>query len=190
VGTKVTAADIALFASVHSYIVRDPSPLVLSRGLTDKCSQAGCTHSTLLSHPSLTRHFDHIQNLPLISSILARSSAFNPAVVPIAADNVPIVEVQIEIKAKKPKDVEAAAVVPEKVVEAVEEQKVAATEGGEKKPKKEKKAAAEGTKKAAPAAPVVEAPAPWMVDLRVGKIIDGELTSRAGGNVADQILGG
>lgn len=55
----------------------------------------------------------------------------------------------------------AAAVLPEGIVKGV------------KKEKKEKKGG-EG-KRAPPPPPVVEAPAPWQIDLRVGRIIDGEL---------------
>lgn len=46
---------------------------------------------------------------------------------------------------------------------------VAPEAGGKKKEKAPKE------KKPAPPAPVAEAPAPWMVDLRVGRIVDGEL---------------
>lgn len=63
--------------------------------------------------------------------------------------------------------------VKENVVKPVEDA-VAGVAG--KKGKKEKKEAAPGDKpKRAPApAPVVEAPAPHMIDLRVGRIVDGE----------------
>jgi len=44
---------------------------------------------------------------------------------------------------------------------------------GAKKGKGEKKEKVKKEPKPAAPAPVVEAPAPWMVDLRVGKIIDG-----------------
>ena len=79
----------------------------------------------------------------------------------------------VEVKVKKPKAGETAPVAAEakEVVPEVAAEGAAAT--GAKKPKKEKK---EGGEKKAPAAPVeVAAPAPWMVDLRVGTIIDGAL---------------
>lgn len=132
-------------------------------------SQASATHTTLLSHPSVTRHFDHVQHLPLVSSVLARSTLFTPAIVPIDVANVPLVEIAPEVKVKKVKEGE---VVPVKVVEEVKK-----VEEGEKKVKEKKvkvdKPAGEKKVKAPVAAAVIEAPAPWMVDLRVGKIIDG-----------------
>lgn len=76
------------------------------------------------------------------------------------------------MKVKKPKVGEAAPA----VVETKEAAPEVAAEGaaGAKKPKKEKKEGGESVPKKAPAAPVeVAAPAPWMVDLRVGTIIDG-----------------
>jgi aminoacyl tRNA synthase complex-interacting multifunctional protein 1 len=158
--------------------------------------QAKASHSDLLSHAAVTRHFDHVQNLPLVSTALARSSIFTPATVSINVSEVPSVEIKPDVKVKKPKAEGApAAEQPKKVVnkDAVVadkkkgEQRVENAEQikekGEKKPKGEKKEKVKGEKKPAPPAPVVEAPAPWMVDLRVGKIIDGtspHLASRSG----------
>ncbi|BGP16044.1 G4 quadruplex nucleic acid binding protein [Rhodosporidiobolus nylandii] len=141
---------------------------------------AQATHSTLLSHPALTRHFDHIQHLPAVSSALAKSSVFSPAVVAIDVNNVPAVEIKPDVKVKKPKAEGAAAAEPAKAKgeekapkEKAPKEKAAPKEGEQQQKgdgkKKEKKA--KEPKPAAPA-PVNEAPAPWMVDLRVGKIVD------------------
>ncbi|GAA5928630.1 Arc1p [Sporobolomyces koalae] len=170
-GETLTAADLALFAAVHPYI-------------------AGASHSDLLSHAAVTRHFDHLQNLQLVSTAIARSSLFTPAHVNINVADVPAVEIKPDVKVKKPKAEGAAAPAveqPKKVAnkEAVVADKKKAEqrsenaeqvkEKGDKKNKGEKKEKVKGEKKPAPPAPVVEAPAPWMVDLRVGKILDVKL---------------
>ncbi|KAI5479156.1 tRNA binding protein [Pseudohyphozyma bogoriensis] len=184
VGNSLTAADIALFASLHSYV-------------------AAATHTTLLSTPSITRHFDHVQNTPLVSSILARSTSFTPSVVPIDVDNVPVVVVEKEVKVKKPAAgapaADAAAAAPaakeKKEKAAAKEEKAPKEEKkegekGEKKPK-EKKAKAEGGdkggKKAAAAPAVPDVPAPWMIELKVGKIVDVKVHPDADGLYVEQI---
>ncbi|GAA5907266.1 hypothetical protein JCM8208_006735 [Rhodotorula glutinis] len=177
-GESLTAADLGLFAAVHPHI-------------------AQASHSTLLSHPALTRHFDHVQHLPLVASALARNPDLlegRPAVVPIDVDNVPVVEVKPDVKPKKPK-ADAAAAAPAAADKQPKQQKQApvdkvvsdkkkgeqagapapaagaagAKEGGKKGDKKDKPPK---EKKAPAPAPVAEAPAPWMVDLRVGKIVE------------------
>ncbi|GJN89229.1 hypothetical protein Rhopal_002208-T1 [Rhodotorula paludigena] len=166
-GESLTAGDLGVFAAVHPYI-------------------AHASHSALLSHPALTRHFDHVQHLPLVASVLARSAApyLAPAVVPIDVDNVPVVEIKPDVKAKKPKAAPAAgeaAAAPapkadkkqqKKEVEGKEAAPAAAAAAEGKKAKGEKKEKAPKEKKPAPPAPVAEAPAPWMIDLRVGKIVE------------------
>ena len=153
--------------------------------------QAEASHSTLLSHPALTRHFGHIQSLPQLSAAL--SHLFVPAHVQIDVDNVPLVEIKPDVKVKKPKPeagaAAAAAETPVKqanVAKAVSDKKkgeqkgeAAAAAGGVEGAKPEGKKKEKGPKEKKPAAPapVAEAPAPWMVDLRVGKIVDGELLS-------------
>jgi len=101
---------------------------------------------------------------------------------------VPAVEIKPDVKVKKPKPEGAAAPAaeqPKKVAnkEAVVADKAKAEQrsenaeamkvDGAKKGKGEKKEKVKKEPKPAAPAPVVEAPAPWMVDLRVGKIIDG-----------------
>ena len=74
-------------------------------------------------------------------------------------DNIP--EVERKAEPKKPKK-EAA---KETATEPAPSQ-------GEKRPKKEKAPKAEKEKKAPAPAPTAEAPAPWMIDLRVGRIVE------------------
>jgi len=140
----------------------------------------------------LTRHFDHVQHLPLVASALARNPDVlegRPAVVAIDVDNVPLVDIKPDVKPKKPKaDAAPAAAAPadkqpkqqkqapvDKVVSDKKKGEqagapAAGKEGGKKGDKKDKPAK---EKKAPAPAPVAEAPAPWMVDLRVGKIVEG-----------------
>lgn len=136
-----------------------------------------------------------MQHLPLVAAALARSAVLSPAVVPIDVDNVPAVEIKPDVKPKKPKAPAADGAAPapgaaaegkkdkaaavkqapvDKVVSDKKkgEQAAAAKDGGAgKKGDKKDKPAKE--KKPAPPAPVAEAPAPWMIDLRVGKIVEG-----------------
>ncbi|ORY92391.1 hypothetical protein BCR35DRAFT_285723 [Leucosporidium creatinivorum] len=183
VGETVTAADLSLVAALHPYI-------------------SSATHSLHLSHPSVTRHFDHIQHLPSVAPSLP--TLFTPSPVVIDANNVPVVEIKQDVKVKKPKAAAAAegtaagaveavaAPVKEaaKKVEEVVKDAAAAVlpEGvvkGVKKEKKEKKGG-EG-KRAPPPPPVVEAPAPWQIDLRVGRIIDVKVHPDADSLYVEQI---
>ncbi|GAA6050163.1 hypothetical protein JCM3770_000432 [Rhodotorula araucariae] len=169
-GETLTAGDLGVFAAVHPYI-------------------AQASHSALLSHPALTRHFDHIQHLPSVSAALARSDVLRPAVVDIDVNNVPVVEIKPDIKAKKPKVDAAAPAAPaaaapagegkkqksapvDKVVSDKKKGDQAAVAGGKEGKKGDKKEKAPKEKKPAAPAPVAEAPAPWMIDLRVGKIVE------------------
>lgn len=195
-GETLTAADLAVFAAVHPYIVRT---LLFAASAHEVncvtfCSQSKASHSDLVSHAAVTRHFDHVQNLPLVATALARSSVLSPANVSINVSDVPAIEIKPDVKVKKPKAEGAAAASeaqqPKKAAnkdavkadkqkaeqrsENAAEQVAGAKEKGEKKNKGEKKEKAPKEKKPAPPAAVVEAPAPWMVDLRVGKIIDGK----------------
>ncbi|SCV73269.1 BQ2448_7195 [Microbotryum intermedium] len=169
VGETVSAADLSLFAALHPTV-------------------ASATHTQHLSHPSLSRHFDHIQNLRLVTPHLSSVFASTPEPVKIDVKNVPVVEIKQQVKVKNASAAGAAATAAEAPKEAghkekaekaqvVEEVKkevetVAPIEGtaaATAKPKKEK---AEKAKKPAAPAPTAEAPAPWMLDLRVGKIVE------------------
>ncbi|KWU46179.1 nucleic acid-binding protein [Rhodotorula sp. JG-1b] len=182
-GDSLTAADLGVFAAVHPYI-------------------AEASHSTLLSHPALTRHFGHIQSLPQLSAAL--SHLFTPAHVQIDVDNVPLVEIKPDVKVKKPKpeaeagkEKEKAPVKQANVAKAVSDKKkgeqkgeaaAAAASGVEgAKPEGKKKEKAPKEKKPAAPAPVAEAPAPWMVDLRVGKIVDVKVHPDADSLYVEQI---
>ncbi|KAL8283807.1 hypothetical protein RQP46_005239 [Phenoliferia psychrophenolica] len=163
VGSTPTAADYSLVAALYPNFSQAP-------------------HSAHLSHPSLSRHFDHIQHLPSIAAALTRAQAeFGPSPVPINAADVPVVEVKPEVKVKKvPKGDAAAVPAKEAVKEAATVEKDAAApkekeEAGAGQVKREKKEKKPAAPKAKAPEPVIEAPAPWMVDLRVGKIIDVKL---------------
>lgn len=181
--------------------------LPATNSLRASVKQASATHSAHLSHPAVSRHFDQIQHLPELQPVLG--NLFTPAEVKIDVDNVPVVEIKQEAKVKKPKAPQpqaqgqdatggvstkakgaaetitdavkgaAAAVLPTEVAQAVGAAPTSAAVGSTeqaKKPKKEKK---EKEKKAPAPAPVVEAPAPWQIDLRVGKIVDGQFRTRS-----------
>lgn len=136
--------------------------------------------STLLSHPSLTRHFDHIQHLPLVLKAVEGKAGFEQ--VKVDVEDVPEIVRVAEVKVKKvPKEGEANKEVEKKELEVASAAAAAvATEAGVKKekPKKEKKEGGEGGGKKVPAPVEVLTPAPWMVDLRVGTIIDGSSSFR------------
>lgn len=101
-----------------------------------------------------------------------------------------MVEIKPDVKVKKPKAGEAAAAAPAAAAEAApgakKEKKEPTAEKKDKAPKegeatkptdgKKKEKKAKEPKAAAPA-PVNEDPAPWMVDLRVGRIVDGAFRS-------------
>lgn len=143
--------------------------------------------------PSVTRYFDHIQHLKAVNE--ARTILPNEPywLVNFDLDNMPPLERKVEVKEKKPKKDGAAADAsagkkdkkeknPAEQTPAetnpVEEAKPAA-EGekpqGQKKEKKPKEKKPEGDKKAAkPAPPPPTGPLPSMIDLRVGKVLEGE----------------
>lgn len=139
------------------------------------------TPATLYSTPSIVRYFDHIQNLPAV-----RSTESALPLVPLDSliDAAPKVERKaVEPKKKEKKEpaakpAEAAAANSSSTTEPAKESKK------EKKEKPKKEAAAAGAEKpkkggAQPAAAAAAAdsgePSPAMIDLRVGKIVDGEL---------------
>ncbi|GAA5861809.1 hypothetical protein JCM3774_001309 [Rhodotorula dairenensis] len=177
-GNSLTAADLGVFAAVQPHI-------------------AAASHSTLLSHPALTRHFGHIQSLPQLSAAI--SQLFTPTHVEIDVDNVPLVEIKPDVKVKKPKPEAGAAegdqpVKQANVAKAVSDKKkgeqkgeAAAAAAGAKPEGGKKKEKAPKEKKPAAPAPVAEAPAPWMVDLRVGKIVDVKVHPDADSLYVEQI---
>ncbi|SDA02764.1 BZ3500_MvSof-1268-A1-R1_Chr11-1g03144 [Microbotryum saponariae] len=175
VGESVSAADLGLFAAVHPTV-------------------ASATHNQHLSHPSLSRHFNHIQNLRLVAPHLSTVfTSSSPEPVKIDVENVPVVEIKQQAKVKKTPAAAAAAAAaaaeaPQEAgkqekadkAQVVEEVKkkvetvapIAVAEGTTSSAAKPKKEKVEKVKKPTPAVPVTEAPAPWMIDLRVGKIVE------------------
>ncbi|KAG8937160.1 G4 quadruplex nucleic acid binding protein [Tulasnella sp. 418] len=184
VGTEPTAADIALYGALHP---------VLSALKPEQ-------HYT---HPSVTRYFDLIQNLPTV-----RNSPNAPPLVTIDLENAPKVERKADVKKEKKPKKEGAAATP---AEASGSQTPAAadtssatkatgesqTNKKEKKAKKEPAAAADaaGGKKggktaAAPAASSSAdsgEPSPAMIELRVGHIVDVKKHPDADGLYVEQI---
>ncbi|EJD50712.1 nucleic acid-binding protein [Auricularia subglabra TFB-10046 SS5] len=157
VADEFTAADAALYASLHPVVSR-------------------WTPAQYYATPALTRYFDHVQRLPVVQAASLPLVSFN-------LDNAPkqprAVQEAKPKKEKAPAKEEApAAAVKEKgaaakakeVVADVKEAVVDTVKGGkgEKKERKEKKAAP------APAAAKEDdtgTPVPSMIDLRVGKIV-------------------
>ncbi|EFP89617.1 methionyl-tRNA synthetase [Puccinia graminis f. sp. tritici CRL 75-36-700-3] len=159
IGTKLSAVDIVAYTNLHSYM-------------------SSASQQDKLQHPSVTRHFDFIQNI----SPVRQASEQDPtlALVQIDVTDVPEVERKAAVPEKKEKKAKAsttdepAAQSHSKAPAPAsgEGKKVA---GGEKQKanpeKKEKKKGGDGgdSKKAAPAAD--GPPMPHMIDMRVGKII-------------------
>ncbi|EAU85907.1 hypothetical protein CC1G_02930 [Coprinopsis cinerea okayama7 len=157
----LTAADVALYGVLHP-------------------SLTGLKGNDFFTHPSVTRYFDHIQSQPTVrSSADALQQQF--PLIPISLENAPGVERKAEPSKKKEKAPKAGteSAAAEGKGKSKEKAPAAAAEGGEKAQKKEKKAKGQeegGSKKKekqkAPAAVDDGPPAPSMIDLRVGHIVD------------------
>lgn len=198
-GNKLTAADVAVFGALNTYI-------------------AQASHDDRLSHANVTRHFDLIQNTSFVTSAASKISPnlVSRDVVPIDHDNVPLVERKYESSKKDKKEKAAAAggeTSKDGQVSTKEKKKkgdaapaqsaapadaviaaVAAGEGAapgsqpaqgkkDKKAKKEGAANAEGTEGGKPKkekggggggkAPAEAEPiTPGLIDMRVGRIVD------------------
>ncbi|KDQ06793.1 hypothetical protein BOTBODRAFT_39333 [Botryobasidium botryosum FD-172 SS1] len=192
VGSELTAADVALYGSLHPILSKLPP-------------------ASYYSTPSITRYFDHIQNHPSVRSAASSSSDLFPPLVPFDIENAPKVERKAEApkkKAKKEKEETPA-------TDAASTSTPAATSKGDpaekkesagdaskkdkkkKEPKEKGKEAAVGTpaagKKAggggAAAAADAESsePVPSMIDLRVGHIVDIKKHPDADGLYVEQI---
>jgi aminoacyl tRNA synthase complex-interacting multifunctional protein 1 len=140
--------------------------------------------------PAITRYFDHIQTLP---SVRAAAQALSPAftIVPFDFESAPNIERKQEPPKKKektPKTVDQRETGKKTAIPANSKEN-AGEPPKEKKEKKEKKkdavAAEDGSKRnkggadgggKAPAEDASE-PVPSMIDLRVGHIIDGMISS-------------
>ncbi|KAG8908439.1 G4 quadruplex nucleic acid binding protein [Tulasnella sp. 403] len=174
VGSQPTAADVALYATLHHVI--------------DALSKQ--PPSSFYGIPSVTRYFDHIQNLPNV-----RTSTNAPPVIPLES----VIEAAPKLERKAPEPVKkkgkkegdaAASPAPEASAVGTTSQAIPASAstpstGKEKKEKKEKPkkeagagagGESSGKKGSGTATPSVQEdagpPSPAMIDLRVGHIVD------------------
>ncbi|TFK27982.1 nucleic acid-binding protein [Coprinopsis marcescibilis] len=165
----LTAADVALYGVLHPVFSNIKS-------------------ASELTHPSVTRYFDHIQSKPIVRKSADALQQFGP--IPIDVDNAPKVERKVEPvkrkeKAPKPEQATETAVPTEKKGKGKKEAAStdsAPAERAQKKEKVKKEGNEEGGSKkkekqkapAAPAAPAADdgPPVPSMIDLRVGHIVD------------------
>jgi aminoacyl tRNA synthase complex-interacting multifunctional protein 1 len=154
--------------------------------------QAKLSPSETYAHPSITRYFDHIQNLPSVRSLNAFPT------VTFDLDNAPKIERVAEAPKEKKKEKvvaqEAAQSVPPSASSSApaapaavappsnstpgdSDQKAMKKEKKEKPAKKETSAPADNTKAKGAAPPAAASdsgePLPSMIDLRVGKIVQG-----------------
>lgn len=164
------------------------------------CFQSHMEREKYYALPAVTRYYNHIQHLQPINEArtLLRDTPF--LLVEFDLDNMPAIERKVEVKEKKPKkDTKAvegegkkpksaeekvpAAVQAEKTPSAAEQAAPPAEHA--KKQKKEKKEKAPQTnegKKTKPAAEPATGPMPSMIDLRVGKVLEGKETLFSNGN--------
>jgi len=179
VGNYLTAADVALYGALHPVLSQLQPP-------------------QYYSHPALTRYFDHIQTSP---SVRKTADSLAPAFsfVLFDLDNAPKPERKAEPPKKKEKKTENSADTPvtaakdkgKAIANAVEGKNDAAAHK-EKKEKKKDAGAADGKKaagsgKAAASADDAGEPAPSMIDLRVGHIVDVKKHPDADGLYIEQI---
>ncbi|KAJ8509253.1 hypothetical protein ONZ45_g8558 [Pleurotus djamor] len=136
-------------------------------------------YARYFSIPSVTRYFDHIQSQPIVKEAV-RSLAPNFSEVPFDLEAAPKLERKAEPSQKK-KKANPPAAIPSDAAAPVEAAIEASTlapakekPAKEKQPKKEKKKdnSAADQKKAAAAEADVGEPAPSMIDLRIGRIVD------------------
>ena len=146
--------------------------------------QSTLEHQQHYAHPALTRYFDHVQSRPPVrESATSISPPFE--LVLFDLENAPKIERKAEPPKKKEKNPgqnaqasQSAAAVP---AEKAGPPGSASNNVPEKKDKKEKKAAGGSAKKKGANAGVKAAepedagePVPSMIDLRVGRIVDGQ----------------
>lgn len=161
IGKGLTAIDLVVFTKLHSYI-------------------QGAVQTDLTSHPSITRHFDFIQNYPSVKSTITTRSLSTLPTIPINVEDVPEIKrtqapaVKKEKKEAKPNHEKGSNDNPNLTKEATSTLTVSG-EGikpSKKKPEKEKKKDEKDGKKASGSVAVVDGPPmPHMIDMRVGKII-------------------
>ncbi|KAJ6477459.1 hypothetical protein C8R47DRAFT_1219994 [Mycena vitilis] len=164
VSNYLTAADVALYGALHPTISK-------------------LQPTQYFAHPCVTRYFDHIQSC---APVRTAADALAPRFAPVVFDftDAPRVERKVEAPKKKEKAGASTAAAPpagtSKAAAPPAEAAAAPAEGkSQKKEKKEKKKdvpadEAGGKKKAPPKAAATDdgEPAPSMIDLRVGHIVD------------------
>lgn len=172
VGTNPTTADVSLYARLH--------PSIVSLGCGMKLTlQASAPASQHPENPAVLRYFLHVQDLEGVKGAQKElPNAFPPVDVDVSSLPAPprVAPAPKEKKAKKDKaEGDAKEAKEDKKEKPAKGDKAAPAEAAAgaavegKEGKKEKKAKAPKAA-AAPAAPLV--PAPSMIDLRVGKILD------------------
>lgn len=190
VGSQLTAADVALYSTLHPVL--------------ESLSKENA--SSLYTTPAVLRYFDHIQNLPSIRNVPTAPSL-------ISLDALIESAPKLERKAPEPtkKKAKKDTVADAKSETAVDSKAVvsgsapvkaqASGSSGQPKEKKEKKGKKEGAaaaaageasgKKAAGGAAAAAAdagePSPAMIDLRVGHIVDVKKHPDADGLYVEQI---
>lgn len=198
VGNAFTAADVALYGALHPVLVS--KQILYCTSCSNLPMQSQLQPSQYYSHPAVTRYFDHIQTKPSVrKSADSLSPAFSPVTLDI--ENAPKQERKAAPTKEKKKailaDIAGAAKSTGKTNATLEATTSSADTGaptlagpedkapkGQKKEKKakepaaagaaeggKKKGAAGGGGKAAPAEDAGE-PAPSMIDLRVGHIVE------------------
>jgi len=139
------------------------------------------------SVPAVTRYFDHIQHLKPVRDARSLLQSSPYVLKEFDLDNMPPLERKVEVKEKKAKKAAADGQQPAAVAAAGKEGKkgketpadkqpetvAAAAAGKEGEGKKEKQPKEKKERKPAPPPAAAAAPAPIMIDLRVGKVLEG-----------------
>lgn len=190
-----TSADVALYGRLHHIYVSYTASCNVFFHLKTSV-QSSLSPKEYYAYPSLTRYFDHIQNLPAVKASAHSLSPPAFSLIPIDIESAPKLERKADPPKKKKDPKPPAADIPAttsnvaasastaaaKVAEKAKDTAAAAVEAGvdakgkvnKKKDKKEAAASdAGGKKKGGPTAEEAGEPAPSMIDLRVGLIVDG-----------------
>ncbi|KAH9823237.1 hypothetical protein DFH28DRAFT_881089 [Melampsora americana] len=161
IGKELSLIDLIVFTKLHSYI-------------------QGAVQTDLTNHPSITRHFDFIQNYPSVKSTIETQTLKLPNL-QINVEDVPeiqrtqVVPVKKEKKETKSNPQQASNETSKPIQETHSNVKGGSGEGhpSSKKKSEKKKEEKDGKKSVGSvSSAVVEGPPmPHMIDMRVGKII-------------------
>jgi aminoacyl tRNA synthase complex-interacting multifunctional protein 1 len=182
-------ADVALYTELHPTMV-SLNQTAAERSSSEAICQSRMSREDYYAVPAVTRYYNHVQHLQPVTEArtLLRDTPY--LLVEFDLENMPPIERKMETKEKKSKkdSPKTSGSVEPKVVKASEGAKLETSEGKEteaapvapadsgKKAKKEKKEKApqvvDNKKAKAPAEPT--SPVPSMIDLRVGKVLEGE----------------